>query len=49
MGELWRSKEMSLVEIFIPLDVARETVNELGARGIIQFKDVFFALINLIY
>lgn len=40
MGELWRSKEMSLVEVFIPLDIARDTVKELGEKSIIQFKDV---------
>lgn len=40
MGELWRSKEMSLVEVFIPLDIARDTVRELGKRDIIQFRDV---------
>lgn len=40
MGELWRSKEMTLVEIFIPMDAARDTVDVLGELGLIQFNDV---------
>lgn len=40
MGELWRSKEMTLVELAIQLDAAKDTVDELGEQGLIQFKDV---------
>jgi hypothetical protein len=40
MGELFRSEEMQLVQLFMSLEAARDTVDELGELGIIQFKDV---------
>eukprot|EP01129_Flabellula_baltica_P007375 TRINITY_DN2864_c0_g1_i1.p1 TRINITY_DN2864_c0_g1~~TRINITY_DN2864_c0_g1_i1.p1 ORF type:complete len:802 (-),score=173.65 TRINITY_DN2864_c0_g1_i1:27-2432(-) len=40
MGELWRSKEMSMVQILVQLEAAHATVDELGELGLIQFKDL---------
>lgn len=40
MSSLLRSEEMSLVQIFIPPDVAHPTVAELAKLGRVQFKDV---------
>lgn len=31
---------MSLVQLFVPTEVAHDTVAELGALGNVQFKDV---------
>ncbi len=40
MGELWRSEEMQLVQLFVQIDTAHDTVDELGKIGLIQFRDV---------
>jgi len=40
MGQLFRSEEMQLVQLFMSLEAARDTVDELGELGIIQFKDL---------
>lgn len=37
---LWRCEPMSLVQLFIQYDAARDTVDELGNLGIVQFKDL---------
>lgn len=37
---LFRSAEMSLVQIYLPTESAHATVSELGELGNIQFKDV---------
>ncbi len=37
---LWRAEPMSLVQLFIQLDAAHDTVDELGKLGILQFRDV---------
>ena len=34
------SEEMSLVQLYIPTEVAHDTVAELGELGDVQFKDV---------
>ncbi|KAH8824569.1 V-type ATPase, V0 complex, 116kDa subunit family [Flagelloscypha sp. PMI_526] len=34
------SEEMSLVQLFVPTEVAHDTVNELGELGNVQFKDM---------
>jgi hypothetical protein len=34
------SEPMSLVELFVPKEVAHDTVHELGELGNVQFKDV---------
>lgn len=37
---LFRSEEMSLVQLFIPAEVAHTCVAELGELGKVQFRDV---------
>ncbi|KNE58695.1 hypothetical protein AMAG_04249 [Allomyces macrogynus ATCC 38327] len=34
-----RSEPMSLVQLYIPLDIAQATVSELGELGVVQFRD----------
>lgn len=34
------SEEMSLVQLFVPIEVAHDAVAELGERGKVQFIDV---------
>lgn len=34
------SEQMSLVQLFVPTEVAHDTVAELGELGDVQFKDV---------
>ena len=45
----FRSEEMSLIQLYIPAEVAQPTVSELGELGLVQFRDVcphriFFSL-----
>jgi len=40
MGELWRSEPMQLVQLFVQIEAARDTVDELGNLGLIQFRDL---------
>lgn len=40
MGEIWRSEIMQLVQLFVQIDAARDTVDELGQLGLIQFRDL---------
>ena len=40
MGELLRSQELSLVQFFIQSETAYAAVSELGALGMVQFRDV---------
>ena len=45
------SEQMSLVQLFVPTEVAHDTVSELGELGNVQFKDVrtqFLTLYNKI-
>lgn len=37
---LFRSEQMSLVQLFVPAEVAHDTVAELGELGNVQFKDL---------
>ncbi|KAJ6582039.1 V-type ATPase, V0 complex, 116kDa subunit family [Mycena capillaripes] len=37
---LFRSEQMSLVQLFVPTEVAHDTVAELGELGNVQFKDL---------
>lgn len=39
---LFRSEEMSLIQLFIPAEVAHNCVAELGELGKVQFSDVSF-------
>jgi hypothetical protein len=38
------SEAMSLVQLFVPAEVAHDTVAELGELGNVEFKDVRFSL-----
>jgi len=40
MGELWRSEEMQLIQLFVQHEAIHDTVDELGKLGLIQFRDV---------
>jgi len=40
MGSLWRSEEMSLVQLYIQRDAAHDTFDELGQLGRVQFHDM---------
>jgi V-type H+-transporting ATPase subunit a len=37
---LFRSEEMSLIQLFIPAEVAHTCIAELGELGKVQFRDV---------
>lgn len=38
------SEQMSLVQLFVPTEVAHDTVAELGELGDVQFKDVSYLI-----
>lgn len=40
MGSTWRSAPMHLVQLFVQMEAAHDTVDELGQLGVIQFRDV---------
>jgi len=40
MGELFRSEEIQLIQLFIQFDAAHDTVEELGHLGKVQFRDL---------
>jgi len=40
MGSLWRSEAMQLVQLFVQIEAAHATVDELGQLGVIQFRDL---------
>jgi V-type H+-transporting ATPase subunit a len=46
MGALFRSEEMSLVQLFIQPEAAYQTVAQLGESGIAQFRDVSAIIIE---
>lgn len=39
-ASLFRSEEMSLIQLYIPAEVAQPCVAELGELGKVQFRDV---------
>lgn len=39
-SSLFRSEEMSLIQLYIPAEVAQPCVAELGELGKVQFRDV---------
>lgn len=41
MGTIWRSEDMSLIQIVMQKEAAHETVALLGKTGMVQFIDVF--------
>lgn len=49
MGDLFRSEEMNLIQIFIQPEAAYHVVAELGEKGCVQFIDVrLFRLVNAV-
>lgn len=40
MGSILRSRPMLLVQLYIQIEAAHDTVDELGKLGLIQFRDV---------
>ncbi|KAJ3242214.1 H(+)-transporting V0 sector ATPase subunit a [Chytriomyces hyalinus] len=40
MASLWRSEEMSMVQLYIPMEIAQPTVAEIGELGLMQFRDL---------
>ena len=40
MGSILRSRSMLLVQLYIQIEAAHDTVDELGKLGLIQFRDV---------
>lgn len=43
MGELFRSEEMTLAQLFLQSEAAYCCVSELGEIGMVQFRDVSHA------
>lgn len=44
MGDLFRSEQMVLAQLFIQPEAAYFAISELGESGIVQFRDVIFPL-----
>lgn len=44
MGSLFRSAEMTLCQLFLQSEAAYACVSELGELGLVQFRDVSFAI-----
>eukprot|EP01126_Amoeba_proteus_P061037 TRINITY_DN8152_c0_g2_i5.p1 TRINITY_DN8152_c0_g2~~TRINITY_DN8152_c0_g2_i5.p1 ORF type:complete len:853 (-),score=109.04 TRINITY_DN8152_c0_g2_i5:68-2626(-) len=40
MGDLWRSEEMQLIQLFIQIEAAHATMDELGKLGLVAFRDL---------
>lgn len=40
MSSLFRSEEMSFIQLYIPLEIAQQTVWELGENGNVEFRDL---------
>lgn len=38
--ELFRSEEMQLVQLIVPVEAAHDTVSDLGEVGLMQFRDL---------
>jgi len=40
MGSLWRSQPMQLIQLFVQIEAAHDTVDELGQLGLVEFRDL---------
>lgn len=40
MGSLWRSEDMTLIQMTMQREAAHDTVEALGELGLVEFKDV---------
>lgn len=47
MGELFRSEEMTLAQLFLQSEAAYCCVSELGELGMVQFRDVSMNFLSL--
>ncbi|RKP36577.1 hypothetical protein BJ085DRAFT_41280 [Dimargaris cristalligena] len=39
-SSLFRSEEMTLIQLYIPAEIAKPTVSELGELGAVEFRDL---------
>lgn len=46
MGTLFRSQDMQLIQIFVQLEAAHDTIDELGKIGLVEFRDVIKKLLK---
>ena len=46
MGTLFRSRHMQRVQLFMQIEAAHDTVDELGKVGLVQFVDVSFPFVR---
>lgn len=49
MGELFRSEEMTLAQLFLQSEAAYCCVSELGELGMVQFRDVSIQLFSSVF
>lgn len=49
MGELFRSEEMTLAQLFLQSEAAYCCVSELGELGMVQFRDVSIQLFRRVF
>lgn len=42
MGDMFRSEQMVLAQLFIQPEAAYFAISELGETGCVQFRDVYF-------
>lgn len=46
-SSLFRSEKMSLLQFYIPFEVAQATIHELGEAGLVHFRDVRIVVYTL--